>query len=120
MRPWPVPSEGDLDCAGAWRRAPAMLSAVLSAERVAVDPEPCAEDSGEAGYGPSSRAPEEGSSRGGDWSMRASGSALRRNTATPITPTLSGRPVRAAYEFWCSVKKNAAIRSWLLRQPLMS
>jgi len=48
------------------------------------------------------------------------GSGFFRNTATPITPTLSGRPVRAAYEFSCWVKKNAATRCRLLRQPLMS
>src|SRR5450432_4160980 len=52
--------------------------------------------------------------------MTTGGRGRSRNTATPITPTLSGRPVRVAYELASVVKKNAAVRERLVRQPAIS
>ena len=47
------------------------------------------------------------------------GGIFSRNTATPITPTWSGRSVRAAYESGRAVKWNAATCESLLRQPVI-
>jgi hypothetical protein len=42
---------------------------------------------------------------GACWNQPPTASGTRsRNTAAPITPTLSGRPVRAAYESGSAVK----------------
>src|SRR5512139_1522892 len=54
------------------------------------------------------------------WSTGGAGGTWRtfsRKTATPTTPTLSGRPVRAAYELDSAVNSKAATRDMSLRQP---
>ena len=47
------------------------------------------------------------------------GTGRSRNTATPITPTLAGRPVRAAYDSASAVNSKAATSWSLLRQPVI-
>jgi len=57
---------------------------------------------------------------GGSQARGSGRSARSRKIATPITPTLSGRSVRAAYESASDVKQNAAASVMLLRQPVIS
>ena len=57
-----------------------------------------------------------GGAGGGD----GGASGRSRNTAMPITPTWSGRPVRAAYDRSMDANSKAATAVSDLRQPLMS
>ena len=113
LRPWPVPSVVDFCGARATSPleptpAPARLSmalagasacaaadGALSAERELSRGAPLIASSPPDGNGDSERGRGHGRTGGGG-SMRTGGSYFLRNIATPITPTLVGRPVRAA------------------------